>query len=95
MGDEAIVVHADALGAPTSWNNQADVPFFDALLAELTSSLCIDTERVFATGGFFTNTLGCQSGDVPRAIAQAESQRMCRNVRADLARALRGVFGVP
>lgn len=73
MGDEAIVVHPDALGNPTAWNNQADVPFFDALLAELSSSLCIDTERVFATGhssgGFFTNALGCQRGDVLRAIA--------------------------
>jgi poly(3-hydroxybutyrate) depolymerase len=73
MGDEAIVVHPDALGDPTAWNNQADVPFFDALVAELSSSLCIDRERVFATGhssgGFFTNTLGCQRGDVLRAIA--------------------------
>lgn len=73
MGDEAIVVHPDALGEPTAWNNQADVPFFDALLAELSSTLCIDAERVFATGhssgGFFTNTLGCQRGDVLRAIA--------------------------
>lgn len=73
MGDEAIVVHPDALGDPTSWNNQADLPFFDALLAQLSSSLCIDAERVFATGhssgGFFTNTLGCQRGDVLRGIA--------------------------
>lgn len=73
MGDEAIVVHPDALGAPTAWNNQADIPFFDALLTELSSSLCIDDARVFATGhssgGFFTNALGCQRGDVLRAIA--------------------------
>lgn len=73
MGDEAIVVHPDALGEPSAWNNAADVPFFDALLAELSSSLCIDRARIFATGhssgGFFTNTLGCQRGDVLRAIA--------------------------
>jgi len=72
MGDEAIVVHPDALGDPTQWGN-GDVPFFDALLAALEAELCIDEERVFATGhssgGFFTNTLGCQRGDVLRAIA--------------------------
>lgn len=73
MGDEAIVVHPDALGTPTVWSSQADLPFFDSLLAELTSELCVDEDRVFATGhssgGFFTNTLGCQRGDVLRGIA--------------------------
>lgn len=75
MADVAIVVHPDALGNPTQWSNTdgADVAFFDALLAALQSELCIDESRVFATGhssgGFFTNTLGCQRGDVLRAIA--------------------------
>jgi polyhydroxybutyrate depolymerase len=73
MADDAILVHPDALGDPTAWNTAADLPFFDALLAELNSDLCVDQERVFATGhssgGFFTNTLGCQRGDVLRAIA--------------------------
>lgn len=73
MGEEAIVVHPDALGDPSAWDNTADIPFFDALLESLESSLCVDDARVFATGhssgGFFTNTLGCQRGDVLRAIA--------------------------
>jgi poly(3-hydroxybutyrate) depolymerase len=73
MADEAILVHPDALGDPSAWDNQADVPFFDALLTELSAALCVDEARVFATGhssgGFFTNTLGCQRGDVLRAIA--------------------------
>ncbi len=73
MGDEAIVVHPDALGSPSAWSNAADVPFFDAMLESLASSACVDGARVFATGhssgGFFTNTLGCQRGDVLRAIA--------------------------
>jgi polyhydroxybutyrate depolymerase len=73
MAAEAIVVHADALGDPTAWNNERDLPFFDAMLAWLEAGLCVNTERVFATGhssgGFFTNTLGCQRGDVLRAIA--------------------------
>jgi poly(3-hydroxybutyrate) depolymerase len=73
MADEAIVVHPDALGDPSAWNNGADLPFFDALLAELGAAACVDLERVFATGhssgGFFTNMLGCQRGEVLRAIA--------------------------
>jgi len=73
MQDAAIVVHPDALGDPSAWNNDADIPFFDALLAELGARACVDEARVFATGhssgGFFTNALGCQRGDVLRAIA--------------------------
>jgi polyhydroxybutyrate depolymerase len=73
MSDAAILVHPDALGDPRAWDNDADVPFFDALLASLEATACVDQARVFATGhssgGFFTNTLGCQRGDVLRAIA--------------------------
>jgi hypothetical protein len=73
MADAAIRVHPDALGDPTAWNAQADLPFFDALLSALGQSLGVDDARVFATGhssgGFFTNPPGCQRGNVPRAIA--------------------------
>jgi poly(3-hydroxybutyrate) depolymerase len=73
MASEAIVVHADALGDPTAWDNEADVSFFDAMLDEISAALCIDEGRVFATGhssgGFFTNALGCERGDVLRGIA--------------------------
>ncbi len=73
MGDEAIVVHPDALGDPTAWDTEQDVPFFDDLLAELQSLLCIDASRVFITGhssgGFFTNSLACERADVLRGIA--------------------------
>jgi poly(3-hydroxybutyrate) depolymerase len=73
MSDAALLVHPDALGEPTAWDNEVDVPFFDALLASLAATACVDQARVFATGhssgGFFTNTLGCQRGDVLRAIA--------------------------
>jgi polyhydroxybutyrate depolymerase len=73
MGDAAIVVHPDALGDPTSWETERDVPFFDALVEALSAELCIDSARIFATGhssgGFFSNALGCERGDVLRAIA--------------------------
>ncbi|MBN2716016.1 MAG: hypothetical protein JXX14_09175, partial [Deltaproteobacteria bacterium] len=53
--------------------DSADVIFFDDMLAQLTSQLCIDENRIFATGhssgGFFTNNLACARGDVLRGIA--------------------------
>ncbi len=73
MGDEVIVVHPDAIGDPTAWNTEVDVPFFDELLTYLQTVLCIDSSRIFATGhssgGFFTNMLGCLRGDILRGIA--------------------------
>lgn len=53
--------------------NGQDVAFVKALYAQLQGSLCIDENRVFSTGmsygGIMSNTLGCQMGDVLRAIA--------------------------
>lgn len=74
FGNDYIVVHPDALGEPTAWDTSgSDVAFFDALLEDLAAAYCVDLERVFATGhssgGFFTNTLGCERGDVLRGIA--------------------------
>jgi poly(3-hydroxybutyrate) depolymerase len=77
----AIFVYPDGLplanmGNQTGWDltaNGVDVAFFDALRAELDAQLCLDPERLFATGhsfgGYFSNTLGCARGDVLRAIA--------------------------
>jgi poly(3-hydroxybutyrate) depolymerase len=85
----------------SSWNaNAADLGFFDALLADIESKHCVDTTRVFATGfsmgGMFSNALGCQRGDVLRAIAPvsgwgpgsapaAGSTPTCPNGRGDVA----------
>jgi polyhydroxybutyrate depolymerase len=73
MGEEAIVVHPDALGDPTSWDTETDIGFVAAMIDELGATLCVDAQRVFATGhssgGFFTNALGCELGDVLRGIA--------------------------
>jgi poly(3-hydroxybutyrate) depolymerase len=73
-GGEAIVVHPNATSAG-AWEleSQQDIEFFDAMLDALKRGLCLDESRVFATGhssgGYFTNVLGCQRGDVLRAIA--------------------------
>ncbi len=70
-----IVVHPDAVGDPTEWDSVGtkDFAFFDAMLASLESTYCFDTKRMFATGhssgGYFTNSLGCQRGRVIRGIA--------------------------
>jgi polyhydroxybutyrate depolymerase len=77
--DRAIFVYPDGLandGGSTSWSfttTSADMAFFDALVAQLKSSYCIDTSRIFVTGhsagAMATNALGCYRGDVIRAIA--------------------------
>jgi len=59
----------------SGWPNTMgrDVAFVKALYARLQGQLCIDENRVFSTGmsygGIMSNTLGCQMGDVLRAIA--------------------------
>jgi len=73
LGDSFIVVHPDALGDPTGWEADRDIPFIDELITLLEGTYCVDETRIFATGhssgGYFTNQLGCQRGDVFRAIA--------------------------
>jgi polyhydroxybutyrate depolymerase len=57
----------------TPADHNADVAFFDALVALVEESHCVDRARVFATGysngGYFSNQLGCRRGDVLRGIA--------------------------
>jgi polyhydroxybutyrate depolymerase len=79
VANRAIVVYPDGLpmnDGSTGWDltgTGIDVAFFDALLAYVNNTYCIDRNRLFATGhsygGFFTNVLGCYRGDVLRAIA--------------------------
>jgi polyhydroxybutyrate depolymerase len=73
----AIVVYPDAkngnwdLDTPAATN--ADIAFFDALLADISAKACVDTQRVFAVGfsngAYFANQLACRRGGVFRAIA--------------------------
>jgi polyhydroxybutyrate depolymerase len=79
VANQAIVVYPDGLpvnDGGTGWDLTStgiDVAFFDALLAYMSNTYCIDRNRVFTTGhsfgGFFTNILGCYRGDVLRATA--------------------------
>lgn len=79
--NQAIFVYPDGLPLPdmdnqTGWDLTAegeDVALFDAILAQVGSSLCVDASRVFSTGhsfgGFMSNALGCFRGGTVRAIA--------------------------
>jgi polyhydroxybutyrate depolymerase len=66
---------SNRVGTGPGWDNTngRDVAFAKALYAQLRSTLCVDESRVFSVGmsygGIMSNTLGCQMGDVLRAIA--------------------------
>lgn len=70
------------------WNTRCegpDMPFFDAMLAELESSLCINPRQVFAAGfswgADMVDALACCRGDRLRAIAAASGGVMGANQR--------------
>lgn len=79
----AIVVHPEGTGVIAGWNAGAccgnpalfdtdDVGFVVALLDRLEAELCIDADRVFASGfsngGFLSHRLGCELADRFAAI---------------------------
>ena len=62
------------------WWNPGDAPdalrdfaFFDALIEQFITDICVDTDRIFAVGhslgGSFVNALGCHRAGVLRAVA--------------------------
>jgi polyhydroxybutyrate depolymerase len=77
-----IVAYPD--GYQSSWNAGSccgtaasmgldDVGFLKAVVADITSKLCIDAKRVYATGmsngGYMSHRLGCEASDVFAAVA--------------------------
>lgn len=50
-----------------------DIRFMRALIKQVQQGTCTDTQRVFAVGfsfgGMMSNAIGCEMGDVVRAIA--------------------------
>ncbi|HLV67582.1 MAG TPA: Ricin and poly(3-hydroxybutyrate) depolymerase fusion [Polyangiaceae bacterium] len=79
-GGSAIFVAPQALESGWTNANGRDIAFTDAMLERLESELCIDTSRVFSTGFSFgaimTLALGCERGDVFRAIAPLSGSLM-------------------
>ena len=94
-GDKAILAapigltHVDDhFGPVESWDPRCDgpdVPFFDAMLADIETNLCINPRQVFATGlsagADMTDGLACCRGDRLRAIAPASGGDMRDNQR--------------
>lgn len=76
MANDAILVYMTSLGG-TGWEGEGEreinVEFFEGVLAQVTSSLCVDESQVFvagtSSGAHFVNVLGCRFGDRLLAIA--------------------------
>jgi poly(3-hydroxybutyrate) depolymerase len=82
----------DEAGGAIAWDfslNGVDVPFFDAMVSELTASYCVDLDRIFAlgasSGGIMANKLGCFRGDVFRAIAPASAMTWSEPCQGEVA----------
>jgi poly(3-hydroxybutyrate) depolymerase len=74
---QALFVYPEGVAQPsqgglTAWALE-DVNFFDAMLNDVSASLCVDRKRVFAAGhsfgAYMSNLVGCERGDVVRGIA--------------------------
>jgi polyhydroxybutyrate depolymerase len=77
-GERAVLVFGEALPRPQggrSWmvDTAANMAYMDTLIAWLDTNVCFDRSKLFATGqssgGYFSQTLGCQRGHVFRAVA--------------------------
>jgi polyhydroxybutyrate depolymerase len=72
FADEALLVMPQAQMDDWRTDLATDVAYFDALLEELKTTLCLDERRIFAMGhsggGSFSGVLGCERTDI-RAIA--------------------------
>jgi len=74
---QALFVYPEGVAQPSQGGRTAwaleDVNFFDAMLNDVSASLCVDRKRVFAAGhsfgAYMSNLVGCERGDVVRGIA--------------------------
>jgi polyhydroxybutyrate depolymerase len=73
-----VVVFPHGTGNPLQWDvepspDNKDVAYFDAVLDEVSTALCLDESRVYATGlsmgAMFTSVLLCERADVLAAAA--------------------------
>jgi poly(3-hydroxybutyrate) depolymerase len=72
-GDNAIFIAPQGLDKGWANTGNRDIRFLRAMIGEVQQGACTDPQRVFATGfsfgGMMSNAIGCQMGDVVRAIA--------------------------
>jgi poly(3-hydroxybutyrate) depolymerase len=75
-GGDAIVAFPSAANGLWDASGDADLRFFDAMLSSLTSTLCVNEQRVFALGfsygAYMVNHLGCNRSATVRAIVAAD-----------------------
>jgi polyhydroxybutyrate depolymerase len=88
--NDAIVVAADGLN--NNWNSDADSPdlvFFERMLETIENGYCIDRDRIFSygfsVGGYFTNLLACERGNVLRASAAVAGGMAGENCKGKVA----------
>jgi poly(3-hydroxybutyrate) depolymerase len=77
--DKTILIYGESLssGGSNTWmtlsQHPANMAYVDAMIDWAKKNLCIDPTRIFSTGqssgGYFSQTLACQKGDVFRAVA--------------------------
>lgn len=76
-GDNAIFVAPQGLNAGWANTGDRDIRFMRAMISEVQQGTCTDPRQVFATGfsfgGMMSNAIGCQMGDVVRAIVPMAS----------------------
>lgn len=68
-----IVAYPAGTGSgPYSWAGQENIDFFDALITEVSSKLCIDRKQIFTVGhslwSYMSNKISCVRGDVVRGM---------------------------
>jgi polyhydroxybutyrate depolymerase len=72
-GNNAIFIAPQGLNAGWANDGGRDIRFMRALITQVQQGTCTDPQRVFATGfsfgGMMSNAIGCEMGDVVRAIA--------------------------
>ncbi|HEY9066841.1 MAG TPA: hypothetical protein VIO33_17795 [Burkholderiaceae bacterium] len=72
-GNNAIFVAPQGLDAGWANPGDRDIRFMRSMISQVQHGACTDIQRVFATGfsfgGMMSNAIGCQMGDVVRAIA--------------------------
>ncbi|MGQ3054478.1 MAG: alpha/beta hydrolase family esterase [Roseateles sp.] len=72
-GNNAIFIAPQGRNAGWANDGGRDIRFMRALISQVQQGVCTDPQRVFATGfsfgGMMSNAIGCEMGDVVRAIA--------------------------
>jgi poly(3-hydroxybutyrate) depolymerase len=74
-GDAILVGLSPVGGCFVNGGTSPDIPFFDAVLAEVEANLCVDKARVFiagfSSGSWLANTLGCSRAGIIRGQGNA------------------------